>query len=179
MKVLPISVHLSALLAALLSAAASAQTPERTTATYDQWTLRCETIGEDERACEVFQTVVIQGSSTPVAQIAFAPQVEGGQRLIVQSPISVWLPAGVRFSLAEEEILTAEFKRCFPNFCLAEADLPDATLERLRAQNGEGTLIFQDGGEREVTVPLSFDGFADAYTALLAELGEPTEGEGQ
>ncbi len=158
-----------ALLAALGAASALAQTPQRTTATYGSWTVRCEMSDAGSKACEMVQAITVQGQAAPIAQVAIGPREGGDYRLVVQLPIAVWLPADVKLAAGDDAIATAEFKRCFPQFCLAEADMPAATLDGLLSRTGDGAVSFQDAGQRAVSVPLSFDGLADAYTALAAD----------
>jgi hypothetical protein len=49
------------------------QTPQRTTATYDDWVVRCEIHGA-AKACEMAQAMQIQGQSQPVTPIAIGQQ---------------------------------------------------------------------------------------------------------
>jgi len=163
---------LALVLAALATTAAGAAPPEpqRTTATYADWTLRCETTGDEEtRACELAQSVTMEGQQRPVAQIAVGPKPDGSFTFVAQLPLNVWLPAGVTLSAGDKAIVSAEFKRCFPQFCLAEAVMTAAGLKSMRGGTGSGELAFQDGAQRDVKVPFSFDGFPDAYTALTAD----------
>ena len=158
-----------------LGASAWAQTPQRTTATYGDWTVRCEMTSEEPatRNCEMFQAIGVQGQSAPVAQVAFAPGTEAGAfRLVVQTPLAVWLASDVRLTVGEEEIAVADYKRCFQQSCLAEVDVPEAVMTDLVGRSGEGAVAFQDGAQRDVSVPFSFDGFADAHAALTAEISE-------
>jgi invasion protein IalB len=121
-----------------------------------------------EQACEMVQSITVQGQAAPIAQVAIGARDEGDYRLVVQLPINVWLPADVTLSAGAESV-TAEFKRCFPQFCLAETEISDAMLAHLSSQSEPGAVAFQDAGQRDVSVPLSFNGLADASAALTAD----------
>ena len=59
--------------AATPAAPAVSTDPAQTTASYGDWVLRCVRTGDGgtgPRVCEVVQTMVVQGQTQPVAQIA-------------------------------------------------------------------------------------------------------------
>jgi invasion protein IalB len=48
-------------------------TPERTTASFGDWVLRCETVAEQaKRVCEVALVMTVQGQTNSVADVTFA-----------------------------------------------------------------------------------------------------------
>src|SRR4051794_27922364 len=50
---------------------AVAPTPERTTASFGDWVLRCEAaVTPAQRVCEVAQVITLQGQTSPTAQVA-------------------------------------------------------------------------------------------------------------
>jgi len=115
---------------------AMAQAPQRTTATYEDWTVRCETRVEPPnlKTCEMVQSTQVQGQPGPVTQIAIGRAAKAEPlKIIFQVPINVWLPAGVKFTSAEKEApLASPFKRCVPAACLADSDLKDDLVRKLR-----------------------------------------------
>ena len=151
------------------SAAASfAQTPRLTTATYDDWTVRCETLGA-VKTCEVEQTSQAQGQ--PFSQVAIGrPSKNEPLRIVVQVPINVWLPSGVTLLVDDKEPgIAATFKRCVGGACFADADLSDEAIKKLRAGAEKSKLLFKDAAQRDVNVPVSFKGFAPAFDAMAKE----------
>jgi invasion protein IalB len=152
---------------------AAAQTPQRTTATYGDWTLRCETqAGPPARKlCEIVQTATAQGQPGPIAQIAIGRTSKAEKmRMVFQLPINIWIPAGLHFVHDEKAAgVTAAFTRCLPIGCFADLELTDDLVKKLRAQNGRGRYEFKDGSQRVVPIPISFNGFGQAYDALLKE----------
>src|SRR6187397_2814955 len=65
--------------------------PAQTTATYGDWVLRCVRAGDGgtgPRVCEVVQTMVVQGHTQPVAQIAIGND-KSDLRLTLLVPLAV------------------------------------------------------------------------------------------
>src|SRR5258705_11730884 len=74
------------------------QEPQRTTATYDDWTVSCEKPAQREKLCEVVHTQTIQGQPNPVGQIVVRrPSKNEPFKILLQVPPNVWLQTGVKF----------------------------------------------------------------------------------
>lgn len=165
--------HLIALALLLVSAdlaRAQSKAPQLTTATYDDWTVRCET-RDTTSSCEMSQSMQIKGQSQPVSQIAIGRLSKTEPlKLVFQVPINVWIPDNV--SLVVEEAATtvkANFTRCIPIGCFAEADLKDDIVAKLGKADKGGRLEFADAGRQKIAIPVSFKGFTAAYDALNAK----------
>ena len=150
-----------------LAGNALAQVPQRTTATYADWTVRCALQGKD-RSCEMAQTIQIKGRPQPISQIAIGRQTKDGPlKLVFEVPIDVWLPGGVELVTAQKQAtITAKFTRCVPVGCFAEAEVNASEIKALRALKKNGKLQFKDARKQVVAIPVSFKGFDDAYNAL-------------
>lgn len=162
---------------ALLAQAAAmpgalAQAPTRTTATYEDWTVRCETPqGSAQKSCEVFQAQQPQGQTSPVSQVAIGRAAKTDPlKIVVQVPVNVWLATGPRLLWDDKQpALALAFKRCVPGGCFADADLSDDLLRRMRARAEPGRLEYKDAIQRDVGIPVSFKGFAQAIDALAKQ----------
>ena len=152
---------------------AAAQAPQRTTATYDDWTVRCEDQAgpPPRKQCEIVQSTQVSGQQQPVTQIAIGRPAKGAPlKMVLLVPIGSWLPDGVKLTSADREpLVTAAFKRCLPSACLADLDLSDELARKLRTFKDNGKLEFKDGGQHDVNVPVSFKGFGPALDALPKE----------
>lgn len=151
----------------LATSPALAQAPRLTTATYDDWTVRCEMAGA-VKTCEIEQTSQVQGQ--PFSQVAIGhPSKAEPMRIVFQVPINVWLPAGVSLVVDDKDpaaAINAIFKRCVGSGCFADAELSDDAVKKLRARGDKGKLVFKDATQREVSVPVSLKGFAPAFDAM-------------
>jgi invasion protein IalB len=151
-------------------AAAPDETPQSTTATYGDWVLQCVTQPGPPRetVCDIAQVTQIQGKNIPFSRVAVAhPQKGQPVKLIVQVPVNASFGSDVRLQAADNEAaLQAPFLNCTPNGCFAEFDLKDEAMRKLRAAAGAGKLSFPDAGGHDITVPVSFNGFGQAFDAL-------------
>ena len=156
-----------------VTASGHAQAQQRTTATYEDWTVRCETPpgNPPNKLCELVQTTQIKGQGTPVTQIAIGrPTKAEPLRLVMQVPVNVWLATAAKLVYDDKQPgLTAAFTRCVPIGCFADITLKDEIVKRLRERTEAGHLEFKDSTQRDVTVPVSFKGFDTAFDALMKE----------
>lgn len=141
--------------------------PGGTTATYQDWLMRCVISPEKVRTCEIVQNLQAQGQGL-VASIAVGKvDSKGPLSLVVQVPAGVWLPSGIKVQISEKaKPLQLEYKRC-PQGCFAELELDAAAVQALRSATEAGSFSFEDGARRPVTLPLSFKGFVPALDASL------------
>ncbi|WP_018386891.1 invasion associated locus B family protein [Ancylobacter sp. FA202] len=153
--------------AAPAATAADPSQPAETTATYQDWQMRCVTSDEKVRACEVLQKLQIQGQGL-VATIAVGrADPKSPMIILIQVPQGVWLPAGMTLQIGENgKLVELEYKRC-AQVCIAEAQLDAATVQSMKSSAEAGSFTFQDGAQRPVTLPVSFKGFAPALDASL------------
>jgi invasion protein IalB len=167
-------IRLGAATAAAIAALSSAvaQTPQRTTATYEDWTVRCETRGTPPaKSCEMVQAVTAQGQAAPVTQVVVGRASKTDPvKMVFQLPVNVWIPAGVRFTYDSKATpLAANFRWCVPAGCFADLDLKDDVVKRLRGATAQGKFEFKDAAQRDVAIPVSFKGFGQAFDALSKE----------
>lgn len=147
---------------------AAAQTPQRTTATYDDWTVRCE-VNDTVKSCEMAQAMQIKGQAQPVTQIAIGrPAKNDPLKIVFQVPINVWLPSGLKLTADEKDSgIVGVYRRCLPGACIADAEIKEEVVRKLRALTENGKLQFKDGGQQEIAIPVSFKGFGQAFDAML------------
>ncbi len=150
----------------LVATAAWADSPQSTTATYENWVVRCHVL-KAGNVCEMTQTTQVKGGSQPVTQIAIGHGKDGGLVIVVQVPVNVWLSSGVKLVTDDKQTaVSASFKRCVPQGCFAETALGDDAIKTLRAQTNNGVLQFANAAQQEVDIPVSFKGFDAAYDSI-------------
>ena len=159
--------------AQMTQAPAAVEAPQSTTATYADWVVQCQTRAGPpaEKICDMAQVTQLQGKNVPFSRIAVAQPV-GGQpiRLVVQVPVNASFAANVRVQTGDTDPgIAAPFARCLPGGCFADFDLKDDVLKKLRAASGAGKLSFADSTGHDVSVPISFNGFAQALDALVRQ----------
>ncbi len=147
--------------------------PDRTTASFGDWLLRCERQADGQRVCDAAQTLVLQGQTQPIALIAFSRPTRGQPLLLtVQVPTSATFANPLRVTGEDREPLVIEvpWRRCVPAGCFADVQLRDeAAMRRLRARTEPGRIEFRDGANREIALPFSLRGLAPALDALVRD----------
>jgi invasion protein IalB len=147
--------------------------PEATTATYGDWLLRCQriaTVGAPQQVCDVTQTVQAQGQQNPLLQLSFGhPIPKEPMKLTIYAPVNVSFPSVARLAIDEKDVQPAEltWRRCQPGGCVADLEIKDELLKHWRAQVGGGVIKIMDATGREIAIPFSFRGLAQALDALL------------
>lgn len=152
---------------------------ELTTATFGDWQLRCRsavpaagTQAATPRACEVVQTVILQGQTAPFAQLAFGKTAPSEpMQLTTVLPTNVAFPSTVKIATDEKDKHPVElaWTRCIPGGCFASTAAKDEFLKRWRATEEAGRFTFKNSAGQEMTLPFSFRGLARALDALAKE----------
>lgn len=149
--------------------------PELQTASYGDWTLRCQRNRQPSgprRLCEVAQSISVKGQQTPIAQIAFGRVAQDAPLLMtIVVPDDVSFPSAVRVDMDDKDTQPMElaWTRCLPVGCFASAAPTAEALARWRASSGAGRLGVKTGAGKDVFIPLSFRGLAQALDALAAQ----------
>lgn len=151
----------------LAASAALADAPQSTTATYQDWVVRC-VVRTTGKLCEMTQSTQIKGRAQPLTQIAIGRQSKNGPvKIVFLVPVNVWLPSGIKLVTENKKTaVNAGFNRCVPQGCFAASALGDDTIKKLRGQKNNGTLQFKNAQQRAVGIPVSFKGFGAAYDAI-------------
>ncbi len=150
------------------------QTPQRTTASYGDWTVRCEVAPGPpaQKNCEMDQTAQMQGQPNPISRV-WIPLTPKGEppKLFVAVPTNVSFTAPLKLTADPKDAgISSPFRRCVPGGCLVEIDLKDDLQRKFRGAAAEaGKITYKNAGDQEVTIPVSFKGFAQAYEALLKQ----------
>jgi invasion protein IalB len=143
--------------------------PQQTTATYGDWVVQCvaNSSAPATQNCDMAQVTQLQGKNVPFSRVAITHPDKSVQ-LIVQVPVnaSFATPAHIQTGDADPG-LAAPFSNCTPGGCFAIIELKEDALKKFREAHGVGKLVFDDAGGHAVAVPVSFNGFAAAFEALL------------
>ncbi len=149
--------------------------PQRTTATYGDWIVQCETQAgpPPRKLCEMTQLtqLQVQGKTQPFSRIVVPQPVKGMPSvLVVQLPVNVAFATKVKIQTSDsDQGIEVPFARCVPDGCFAEFSIANDGLAKLRSASTGGKLSFGDSAGRPISIPLSFNGFGTAYDALVKE----------
>ena len=154
---------------------AQAPLPDRTTASFGDWTMRCERrrdSGTPVKLCELSQAIQRAGDAGPLAQLAVGRVAASDpMKLTVVLPLNVALAAAPKVAADTKDgpSMQTTWQRCIPAGCLASATLSDDLLKKLRVAGETGKLDYRDAGDREVSLPFSLRGLPEALDALTRE----------
>lgn len=157
------------------AAAAVSPEPSSTTASFGDWTLRCQRVadaGKTVRICEVAQVLQAQGQQAPIAQVALGRLANGEPvRVTAVMPVSVSFPSSVQITMGEKDAKPVElpWRRCLPTGCFAETAPGDDVLKQWRKASEPGRILFRDAAGRDLALPLSARGLDQALDALAKE----------
>jgi len=153
--------------------AAADQNPQRTTASYGDWVVRCEMVPgpPPQKNCEMDQLAQVQGQSQPISRVLIPLMPKGEPpKLFVQVPINVSFTAPLKITTdAKDAGISTPFRRCIPAGCFAEFELKEDLQKKFRAASEPGKILYKNAGDQDVAIPVSFKGFAQAYEALLKQ----------
>jgi len=148
--------------------------PSVTTASFGDWTLRCQRLDNAKagRICEVALVLQAQGQQAPIAQIAIG-RIANNEPLRVTAvmPVSVTFPSSVQIVIGEKDAkpLDLPWRRCIPTGCFADATPGDDMLKQWRKAGEAGRIQFKDAAGRDLALPLSIRGLDPALDALAKE----------
>lgn len=147
----------------------AAPEPDRTTATFGDWTLRCEARAEppQSRQCEIVQSLQDARGQTIATFALGRTQPTAALRFVAVLPVNVSVGAPFRLVAQEgQPVLEVPLRACGPRGCLADASLDAATTARLRERDGPGRFEMRDATGQEAALPVSFRGLAAALAVL-------------
>lgn len=146
------------------------QIPTTLSETYDAWTVQCANTMEGEQArrtCQMSQELLQQESRQRLLLFAITKKGESSAKATLIMPFGLLLSEGVRVQIAEKELVRSAYRTCLPAGCIAEFDLPDASIEQLKTADTASVLMTVHTGQPMKT-DVSLKGFAAAYRRLLA-----------
>jgi invasion protein IalB len=147
-----------------------ATTPESSAAAEKKgpgWAVNCKSAAADTGLeCRLSQTVVTQQGQV-LADVTFRiPADKKDPESIVRVPLGIFLPGGATLQVDDKTPQSLKFRACDRNGCYAQGSASAQMLKDLQAGK-ELKVSFKNLAENDVDVPLSLDGFADAYGKIF------------
>ena len=150
-------------------------TPTSTSASFGDWVLRCQRLGngtETLHVCEVAQQIRAQDQQNPLAEVAIGRLKKSDPLLLtVVLPVNVAFPNSPSFSpdAKDSDPIDLGWRKCLPGGCFADIVLKDEVLQRWKAQSGNGRLTWKDAAGRDFAIGVSSNGLAQALDAFSKE----------
>jgi invasion protein IalB len=150
-------------------------TPTNTSASFGDWVLRCQRLGNGAdtlHVCEVAQQIRPQDQQNPLAEVAIGRLKKSDPLLLtVVLPVNVAFPNSPSFSpdAKDSDLLDLGWRKCLPGGCFADVALKDDVLQRWKAQSGNGRLTWKDAAGRDFAIGVSSNGLTQALDAFSKE----------
>ncbi len=101
-----------------------------------------------------------------IFQIGFQFNQENKQTTVeIFVPLGVLLTQTIKFGIDQENLYEATYQSCFPEGCLATANINDA-IEKLFEKHDAGILQFSHIEAGNVSLSFSLNGFSEGYKEL-------------
>jgi len=149
--------------------------PDNTTATFGDWTLRCDRrldLSPPQRVCELGLAIQKAGEPGVQAQLAIG-RVAPGQalRMTAVLPPNVALNTNPRVVVEGQQPASTflSWTRCLAGACFADAEISGQLLKDLQLRTEPGRLDYRNGTDREVSQSISLRGVRPALDALARE----------
>ena len=145
--------------------------PSSTSATFGDWVTRCSRESADAKVnvCETVQTLVPQGQSNPIAQIALGRlSPKAPLRLTIILPVNIAFEKQAQMQVEEQpaSAVSLTWRRCAPGGCYADLEIKPETINLWRAAAKAGQISFRNAANQDVVMPFSFRGLGQALDAL-------------
>jgi len=137
--------------------------------TFQDWVLTCFNNDAGVEACNISQAFVQRDSNRAILR-AIVRQAPGATEniMILAVPLGVDLRKGAALQISEDKGAKLTYTMCLPDGCRLQFTLNDEALDLMRTAD-KGQLIFgRPNQQQNIGVPVSFNGFTEAYAALLA-----------
>lgn len=135
--------------------------------TFGQWSLQCSSDKAMNPPCQVIYQ--LPAADRKVATVISLARASGGAvGMQVAVPLGFAIQGGVRLAFGKAFSMTAAVSRCTLQGCLVEGVAPANLLAAmLKETSGQISLRMLQG--KDIELPVSLDGFAQAYQAMTAK----------
>jgi invasion protein IalB len=160
---------LMGVLAAIALAAASQEAvdPAKKADQHGAWASRCTSSARGQPAeCALEQRAIARETGRVIGIITIRlPSQTRKPVTMIQLPVGLFLPAGVDVDVDGDMSQNFPFQTCNANACFVGFPLSDQLLKRMH-NGGKFNVTFQYLNKKPVTLPMSLEGFTDAYARI-------------
>jgi invasion protein IalB len=135
--------------------------------THGAWQVSCRTPpGAKEEKCALVQSVTAEDRPNVGLTVVFYKAIGENKRLLrVVVPLGVLLPTGLGLKIDNQDVGNAPFLKCGKRGCVAEVVLEEEVIGKLKKGETAMFIIF-DTPEAGIGIPVSLQGFSDAFASL-------------
>jgi invasion protein IalB len=134
---------------------------------FDDWVVACDDSSGTKR-CSLSQTFTKSGTGEVVLAWILAKDTDGKLKAVVYTPTQVLLAPGLVVNEIGLDAITAPYRYCAPQACVAEFPFDENWLAAFR-KNDEYSVTFLPVSQKPATVKGSLKGFSAAYDFFLKQ----------
>jgi invasion protein IalB len=128
------------------------------------WAVNCQSRNQaKEFECGISQNVVFKKSGQLLTTVTLRVPADAKPPVIlIRLPLRLYLPAGATYQIDANVPQALNFRACVRTGCYAQTPATPEVVARLKA--GKQLIVgFQNLAQKPISVPLSLDGFGEAY----------------
>ncbi|MGE3226117.1 MAG: invasion associated locus B family protein [Parvibaculaceae bacterium] len=131
------------------------------------WTSTCTSPGRGLAAeCALQQRAILNKTRRVIGMITIrVPSETKRPVMMIQTPLGLFLPAGVDVDVDGDMAQNYPFQSCNGNGCYVGFPIPDKLLARM-FKGGRLNVSFQYVSRKRLTLPMSLVGFSEAYDRI-------------
>lgn len=160
-------VALGGLVASNHGAAAQADTNAPAPGSQSAWTSQCTSANRQaHQDCSITQRLFLTKTGQLIGAVTVRlPADSGSPVIMIQTPLDLFLPAGVTLSVDGGDAVPFTLQTCDVKGCYAGSKMPDSLLFGfLKGQTLK--IAFQDLRKQTITLPMPLAGFSTAYQSI-------------
>lgn len=131
------------------------------------WTTRCAAAERSKDLdCAIEQRAVV--TQTGQLLTAFTIRIPPDTHkpvLMIQLPVGLFLPAGVKILVDDAQVDQQQLQTCDQGGCYAGAEVSDKLLDAMKSGKTV-TVVFQNIAKKDIKVPIPLNGFKEAYSKI-------------
>lgn len=153
---------------ALVPAAATAPPGARATVAHGAWKMICEdaTDGAGARRCNAIQSAS-DAATGDMLSVVLVKRRDAGVLMHVSVSGEILIRPGLTLAIDGQPQGVVQFDVCGQAGCTVEVQLADIVVERMRAGK-TSTFAYKVRPELAITIPLTIDGFDEAYQDIVS-----------
>lgn len=131
------------------------------------WSSQCSAVGRSATLdCTVAQRLVVTNTGQLIGSVTIRmPGDTKDPMMMIQTPIGLFLPAGVSIDVDEKNQQRLELQTCDVNGCYAGSPVSDDLLASM-LEGQTFNMKFQDLNKQQINLQLSLVGFKTAYDRI-------------
>lgn len=144
-----------------------AETPPSNAAPQPGWVARCASASrEGPLECAMEQTAVLTKTGQLIVLVNIrVPSDTHAPVILVQLPLGLNLPAGVKMQVDDGKIIDLQMQTCEARGCYASTSIAPDLLAAMKSGK-QLKVSFQNLGKETITIPMQLADFATAYDKI-------------